>query len=80
MELIINAQLQSYIPPLRPEEFAQLEANILRDGCTTPLTVWGNVIADGHNRYAICTKHSLPFATVNQEFADMEVGYRLDRR
>jgi len=38
--LIIDPEFQSLIPPLAPEELAQLEANILADGCRDPLVVW----------------------------------------
>jgi len=123
--LIIDPEFQSLIPPLAPEELAQLEANILADGCRDPLVVWEcldessdtdyiaaaenggkvhckycrkdvtvtygdmtivcddcgsglspsryvSILIDGHNRYAICTKHGLPFETVAKEFADRE--------
>lgn len=64
----IDSEFQSLIPPLQAEELAQLEANILSDGCRDPLVAWGNVLVDGHNRYAICTRHGLPFDTVEVEF------------
>jgi N6-adenosine-specific RNA methylase IME4 len=74
MELIINARLQSLLSPLEEEEFKQLEANILRDGCTDPILTWDNVIIDGHNRYTICTKHSLPFKIENRDFESLEAA------
>ncbi|MCL2349599.1 MAG: hypothetical protein FWC50_15220 [Planctomycetaceae bacterium] len=67
-QLIINSELRDLLPPLSDEEMAGLEAAILRDGCTDPLTVWGETIVDGHHRYAICTKHDLPFKTTQKEF------------
>src|SRR5208282_6578602 len=33
------------------DEFKQLAANLLRDGCKEPLTVWDGILIDGHNRY-----------------------------
>jgi N6-adenosine-specific RNA methylase IME4 len=53
-----------------PEEFKQLEINILEDGkCTEPLTVWGNILVDGHNRYKICRSHPhIKFKTDKVEF------------
>jgi hypothetical protein len=51
------------IPPLSADEFKQLEANIQRDGCTDPLTVWNGILVDGHNRYKICQKHGIAFKT-----------------
>lgn len=109
----IDSEFQSLIPPLQAEELAQLEANLLADGCRDPLVVWVQpapepgthkcyahdeskcdlvpeddvwhcrhcehnpapqeyVLIDGHNRYEICTRHGLPFDTVEVEFADRE--------
>ena len=64
----IDSEFQALIPPLQAEELAQLEANILADGCRDPLVAWGNVLVDGHNRYSICSKHGLPFDTVEVGF------------
>ena len=36
----IDKEFQKLIPPLAPEELAQLEENILQDGCRDPLVVW----------------------------------------
>ena len=59
----ITAEFKDLIPPLSPEEYAQLEENILTHGCRDPITLWRGKIIDGHNRYAICTKHEIPFET-----------------
>lgn len=40
MEIQIDPEFQSLIPPLAPEERKQLEENILKDGCREPLVVW----------------------------------------
>ena len=72
MKITVDPEFKSNIPPLSDEEFAQLEKNILADGCRDPLVLWGQLIVDGHNRYAICTKHGLPFNTVQKEFADRD--------
>ncbi|WP_159435445.1 hypothetical protein [Sporobacter termitidis] len=57
----IDPEFKSLIPPLTTAEFEQLEANILSDGCLDSLKTWGGVLLDGHNRFEICTKHSLPY-------------------
>jgi N6-adenosine-specific RNA methylase IME4 len=36
----IDPELKALIPPLAPEEYAQLEANLIADGCRDPLVVW----------------------------------------
>lgn len=62
--IIINAEFEALIPPLQSDEYAQLEANILAEGCRDALVLWGDVLIDGHNRYAICRKHGITFNTV----------------
>lgn len=62
----IDSEFQALIPPLSAEERAQLEANIVADGCRDPLVVWGDTLIDGHNRYEICTRLGLPFEVVQK--------------
>ena len=68
--LIIDPEFKALIPPLTPEEFAQLEANLKAEGCRDPLVMWQGIIIDGHNRYEICTRHGIGFEKVRKEFAD----------
>jgi ParB-like chromosome segregation protein Spo0J len=70
MNLHIDTEYKALIPPLAADELAQLEANILQDGCRDPIVVWEDTIIDGHNRYSICKNHGLTFKTVTMEFAD----------
>lgn len=70
MNVTINPKFRELIPPLAPEELAQLEANILADGCRDPLVTWRGTIVDGHNRYDICTRHHIGYQTIALEFAD----------
>jgi ParB family chromosome partitioning protein len=125
MNIKIDPEFKALIPPLAPEELAQLQANILRDGCRDPLVVWqthdeftdpnyvkaatdggkvyckycykdvtvsigdgiivcdeceyglstnryDQILIDGHNRHAICTRHGIEFETVEMEFADRD--------
>lgn len=64
----INEAFKSLIPPLSPDEYRQLEENILSDGIRDPLVLWGDTLIDGHNRYEIARKHGLTFQTVKREF------------
>jgi hypothetical protein len=68
--ITIDPEFKALIPPLAPDELSQLEANILRDGCRDPLVLWGDILIDGHNRHEICTRHGLPFETVEMAFDD----------
>ena len=70
MQITIDPEFKALIPPLAPEELAQLENNIITDGCRDPLVVWNGILIDGHNRYEICTRHSIEFHTVKMEFGD----------
>jgi 16S rRNA G966 N2-methylase RsmD len=70
MNITIDPEFKALIPPLAPEELAQLEVNIIADGCRDPLVTWQGALIDGHNRYEICTRHGLPFETVEVDFAD----------
>ena len=73
MNITINADLQAYIDPLTPDEYASLERSILAEGCRDALVLWGEVLVDGHNRYGICQKHGIPFEAVqNPRFASIE--------
>ena len=66
--LTIDNDFRDLIPPLRLDERAELEASIQQDGCRDPLTVWSGTVIDGHNRYEICTRLSVPFEGVEKEF------------
>ena len=68
-ELKIDEELAGLIPPLTEDEFSRLEQSILEEGCRDAIILWGNIIVDGHNRYRICTKHNIPFRTLQKEFA-----------
>jgi ParB-like chromosome segregation protein Spo0J len=70
MTLNIEKEYQELIPPLSVDEFAQLESNILSDGCRDSIVTWEETIIDGHNRYAICKKHGIDFKIITMEFAD----------
>lgn len=71
-KLIIDKQFQSLIPPLKDDEFEQLEENIKQYGCREPICVFKNTIIDGHNRYNICTKNNIPFYTQEIDFNTRE--------
>ena len=64
----IRKDFKELIPPLSPEEFEQLEKNILEEGIRDPLVVWNGVLIDGHNRYEIAKKHGLDYETVERDF------------
>src|SRR5687768_14452452 len=76
MAIQIHPDLRSLIPPLTPEERAQLEANLLRDGCLDPLIVWQEeqTLLDGHNRLAICEAHGLAYQVAEIHLDDLDAA------
>ena len=66
---IIDVEFQSLIPPLTQEEYAGLEASILKEGCRDALVLWKETLVDGHNRLAVCQKHGLPYETRTLKFS-----------
>ena len=74
INLKIDPEFQSQIPPLTDDEFKQLEENILKESkLISPLIVWNNTLVDGHNRYAILQKHpEIYFSTMPLRFENRE--------
>jgi hypothetical protein len=73
MTITVLDELRIYIDPLTPDEHDALERSILAEGCRDALVLWGDILVDGHNRYGICSKHGIPFNTVqNPRFTCME--------
>ena len=70
----IDPQLRALIPPLQPDELAQLEANLLAEGCRDPLVTWRqngqHTLLDGHHRHEICTRLNIPFEVLELELPD----------
>lgn len=73
-KLIVNEELKNLLPPLSDEEYAGLEASLLKDGCLSPLITWNNMIVDGHYRYEICKKYGIPFSVCEVNFPDLEAA------
>lgn len=68
MSFIIDKEFQSYIRPLNESERSQLTANIIKEGCREPITVWNGIIIDGHHRYEICTVLGIPYRVRLENF------------
>ena len=59
-------------PPLSGEQLAALEADLLRNGCYSPIIVNEDlVIIDGHNRQRLCEQHGLPYQMAVFAFDDL---------
>ena len=58
MELRIDPEFASKIPPLTDDELVRLHSNILTEGrLISPIVAWNGVIVDGHNRYKFIQRH-----------------------
>lgn len=87
-EIVLDAEIQSLLPPPDPEERQQLEANLEKDGCLDPLKVWAGhqILIDGHNRLEICRRLNIPYSVVEVELPDRAavvawvVAHQLGRR
>lgn len=70
MELRVDPEYESKIPPLTEDEFRQLKGNILSEGSVLmPIIVWDGTIVDGHNRYKILRENpNIPFSVHEKDF------------
>lgn len=66
----IDEEFKNLIPALSADERNGLEESLLKEGCRDALVLWGDILIDGHNRYEICTKHNIPYKTVEKQFDD----------
>ncbi|MDR2571688.1 MAG: hypothetical protein LBD23_15535 [Oscillospiraceae bacterium] len=70
--IIIDEEFESLLPKLDETTFETLENNLLEYGARDALVLWNDILIDGYNRYKICTKHNIPFNTVDMEFNSRE--------
>ena len=65
-------ELAGLLPPLTEEQLTALEADLLKNGCYSPIIVNEDlVIIDGHNRQMLCEKHGIPYKMAVFSFKDM---------
>ena len=69
---VILPEMAELLPPLSEEQLATLEADLLKNGCYSPIIVNEDmVIVDEHNRQSLCEKHSIPYRMSVFSFEDM---------
>ena len=69
---VILPEMAELLPPLGAEQLDALETDLVRNGCYSPIIVNEDmVIIDGHNRQALCEKHSLPYTMAVFTFEDL---------
>jgi ribosome recycling factor len=65
-------EMAELLPPLTEEQLAMLEADLLKNGCYSPIIVSEDLlIIDGHNRQSLCEKHGIPYQMAVFSFEDM---------
>ena len=70
----VDPEFETLVPPLSPDELAQLEESLLMEGCRDPLITWGGKLLDGHHRLRICREHSLAYSVDKIELADRDAA------
>ena len=69
---VLLPEMDQMLPPLTGEQLAALEADLLANGCYSPIIVNEDmVIIDGHYRYELCEKHGVPYKMAVFSFSDM---------
>ncbi|MBI1918884.1 MAG: hypothetical protein HYS12_29695 [Planctomycetes bacterium] len=70
----IDPAFRDLLPPPSPGEVADLERQILTEGCRDPLVTWTDAgrpfLIDGYTRLTICRRHRRPYALTTQELPD----------
>lgn len=74
LPIVVDDEFKALIPPQTAEENDALEQSIMAEGCRDPLIVWKehNILVDGHHRYEICIRHSLPYHVRDKSFESRE--------
>lgn len=78
-DLIVDPELEKFLPAASEIADTELERQLLVNGKPTdPIMVWAdeNIIVDGHRRYALCQKHSLPYDVEPLDFPDRDAVKR----
>jgi site-specific DNA-cytosine methylase len=85
--LKVDPEFLNLIPPLSADERKLLEESILAEGVRESIKVWnGDIIIDGHNRYAIALANNLPYRIEEIDLPDREavkswmINHQLGRR
>ena len=69
---VVLPEMAELLPPLTGEQLAALEADLLKNGCYSPIIVNEDmVIVDGHNRQRLCEEHGIPYKMAVFSFEDL---------
>ena len=69
---VVLPEMAQLLPPLMEEQLAALEADLLANGCYSPIIVNEDMaVIDGHHRRELCEKHGIPYKMAVFSFQDM---------
>ena len=69
---VVLPEMAQLLPPLTEEQLAALEADLLANGCYSPIIVNEDMaVIDGHHRRELCEKHGIPYKMAVFSFQDM---------
>ncbi len=69
---VVLPEMAQLLPPLTGEQLSALEADLLANGCYSPVIVNEDmVVIDGHHRHELCEKHGIPYKMAVFSFTDM---------
>ncbi len=69
---VVLPEMAELLPPLTGEQLAALEADLMKNGCYSPIIVNEDmVIIDGHNRQRLCEEHGIPYKMAVFSFEDL---------
>ena len=74
--LEIDPEFSNIYPPIDPKRYALMEKSIVEQGVIVPLKAWRGILLDGHIRYEICRKHSIPFEVEEVDLPDRAAARR----
>jgi len=82
MNIIIDRDFKSLIPPLTESELTELHNSLITHGCRDRLIVWKGkgILLDGHNRHAFCTERKIPFEVFEVTCSDREQAANFIRK
>lgn len=61
MKLIISPIFENLTIPISCAEENELAESLIHEGCKEPITVWNDILLDGHKRYKICMMEHIDF-------------------
>jgi hypothetical protein len=72
-DITLDDEFADLLPPLAPEERAQLESGLFVHGCREPLVVWRcqgrRILLTGYEQFRLLRVYDLPFRVLDKEFA-----------